>query len=649
MKLSKSNEAKPNFGLQLVLLFLGNSVGVLCWMGALCWMSALSRGEIPALLLAKGLLLSFFIAVCMALGHLRQWSFPRRLLLLFAVLGSGIIIGTPVLLVGMVLIMFFFLIKEILKNRPALMVSDLLLLVFGAFLLSPLSLRGMTYVNFMINNGLLSARINTDVLYHASWAAMLKENFLSSTGLHGLPVFPNHFLSNFLYGSISCWLGESVLESYGTLTALVFIPLLFYALLSAAQCISPAPTRRVFNLRVALLVLCFVGFLGFRRGGLMYRFAHWDSYLVSESYIISLLLLSGFAATFFRRSGSYPVLKGLLWLLLLFCAKISVGAVAFSMLTVQVFCAEKEPWLQKFFKIGIFAVMALYYIKFFSTTVHTGPAVRGNFLDCFILENFSLPNSFPPWVYLALVPVFHFFFPCLALAVTGVTFFNLKKREFCQLKDFLIISATIAVGYFSFLARAMWSGEYYFSNVSMFAALIFLLSYLKLPEEQTEPGRFRNPLRIVYALIFAGGILGGIFNTPFYLLECLKDGRTARRYQPCTVFAPYVKSLQMIRADKSTRGYCIYIAKDQHHFWELFPTHAPLMVPSLSERPALYGLPATNIFDQRFSLHYPQSLVREGEMLRFSREFLLAKTKKLGFAGYIDVRSNAVERVAVKP
>jgi hypothetical protein len=143
-----------------------------------------------------------------------------------------------------------------------------------------------SYTSFDMLARLAAGFVHQDTLYHASLAAMIKHYGVVSTGLHGLVVTPYHAFSHALMAAISMLSGVSVIEVYGVATVVLFAPLLIFSVVAASSMI--ATTRRVplpaaWALTTLILALA---------PSLLQNWAVYDSYFVSESYLIALGLLT---------------------------------------------------------------------------------------------------------------------------------------------------------------------------------------------------------------------------------------------------------------------------------------------------------------------------------------------------------------------
>ncbi|KJC34271.1 hypothetical protein UB31_39510 [Bradyrhizobium sp. LTSP849] len=162
-----------------------------------------------------------------------------------------------------------------------------------------------------------------DTLFHASIANMLVNFGHLSAGLDGFMPMKYHVLSHIWMGSVGVWLGVTTLESYYLTAQIIAIPLLLFSLIMAGLLLRRSAeglSDSALVTLVPLLLLMITDLWG------------WTSYLVSESYFVSLFLLL-FALPLLReiadkRSSLGPPLIALAvaGTLVLF-AKISVGVI----------------------------------------------------------------------------------------------------------------------------------------------------------------------------------------------------------------------------------------------------------------------------------------------------------------------------------
>ncbi|XUJ34913.1 hypothetical protein ACQ5SK_03155 [Bradyrhizobium japonicum] len=118
-----------------------------------------------------------------------------------------------------------------------------------------------------------------DTLYHASIANMLVNFGHLSTGLDGFMPMKYHVLSHIWMGCVGLWLGVTTLESYYLTAQIIAIPLLLFSLIMAGLLLRRSAEGLSDSALVTLIPLLLL---------MIADLWGWTSYLVSESYFISL-------------------------------------------------------------------------------------------------------------------------------------------------------------------------------------------------------------------------------------------------------------------------------------------------------------------------------------------------------------------------
>jgi len=147
-----------------------------------------------------------------------------------------------------------------------------------------LGARGAT-TSFDMIQRMYAGHVHRDTLYDASMAAMIKNYGVVSTGLNGLVETPYHTLSHAIYAAISLATRAPVLEVYGVANVVLLAPLLIFAVV--ACCMTMEVRARLDPVKVWFAVCLLLVFVPRVLG----RWAVWDSFFGSESYLVSLSLL----------------------------------------------------------------------------------------------------------------------------------------------------------------------------------------------------------------------------------------------------------------------------------------------------------------------------------------------------------------------
>ena len=167
-----------------------------------------------------------------------------------------------------------------LRINPTQWGNILLIGLIGAIV----SLGSNTQITFDMLRNVSEGAVHKDTLYHASIAAMIKNYGVVSTGLEGLVETPYHVLSHIMYASISILSGVSVLEVYGVVTGVLFVPLLIFSIVASCVMLEKSLLEKISLLWCVVCGVLVVFPEIFISWGLF------ASYLVSESYMISLSL-----------------------------------------------------------------------------------------------------------------------------------------------------------------------------------------------------------------------------------------------------------------------------------------------------------------------------------------------------------------------
>lgn len=143
-----------------------------------------------------------------------------------------------------------------------------------------------------------SGAIHNDTIFHASISAMIKNYGSVSTGLHGLVETPYHILSHTIVAGFSRISGESILEVYGFIHQVYLLPLFIFSIAFASSRIKEAKNYdALFLVIISILLLLGADYF-------LFRWAFWDSYLLSESYTVSLIIILMSVPSLFQRDIS---------------------------------------------------------------------------------------------------------------------------------------------------------------------------------------------------------------------------------------------------------------------------------------------------------------------------------------------------------
>ncbi len=207
------------------------------------------------------------------------------------------------------------------------------------------------YTSFDMLRRLHAGDVHQDTLFHAAIAAMIKNYGVASTGLHGLVETPYHTLSHTLMAAFSRISGIGVIEVYGVVNWVLFAPILIFCI--SATCVALSRDKPdVVQLAWGLAAICLA-----TAPFLLRRWAIWDSFFVSESYLVSLgLFVAGSTLLYKRCLGISDVLLVGLLASLMSNAKASVGVVFAVLFAARIFFVRSQG---KAWDISAFIVVML--------------------------------------------------------------------------------------------------------------------------------------------------------------------------------------------------------------------------------------------------------------------------------------------------
>jgi hypothetical protein len=369
------------------------------------------------------------------------------------------------------------------------------------------------YTSFDMIPRLHAGSVTQDTLFHASIAAMIKNYGIVSTGLHGLVETPYHAFSHFLMASISFLSGISVIETYGVASWVLFAPLLIFCVVACCAMID----------RSQYLALPLVwGFAALLLTILPYFFnkwAVWDSFYVSESYLVSLgIFLLSFAILFKVRlswldlififvsgilitesKGSVGLIYCGLWFTRLVCVKESSKLSDF---TAFVLSAMTVGWALTRSAVGVSDIFSLNLMQFVVDFSLWGSSLRG-------VHEVLLGGAFPSgglvlWAAAALMTfiIFHFLLSWLVV-LQGIRYNGVW--QVIRLPIVAYSSAAMFAGMFICFSTTIPGGAaYYFSNVALLVSLPAVSVMLALWCERIVIDQRLILTVILIAVIFTG-------------------------------------------------------------------------------------------------------------------------------------------------
>lgn len=676
---------------------------------ASCAFNLVVRGPFiaPASVVRCGLLGLYFFLCLWVLG---DWLKNFGLAFLLALAGLLLLGATGLFILFLAAVaaladgFLYSLYKSFRKNKPALKswligFLEVGLLLFFGVLLGILSNSGYfhwLYVTPSVNTTVQTALVHPDTLYHAGLANMLVNYQVVSMGANGLTPHTYHVFSHLVYGLLARLVELKPLDLYGNGTTQLFIPLLFLVILNFSEELFPRRGRLSFYMTPLLLLSVFWGFIGRVQ---LYQCTGWDSYFVSESYLIFLILLFAFLSYYHRQHN--PLVTAV-FLTMMAASKIS-GLILFPAVllieTLRLPLPRQMPgsfnlwtawlkanlgaWLKWVLRCASFSLLAVVlYVQFFPSTYSS----QGIFEPAFFFNNYfdleTCELQILGGVYPALQISFfyhHFYFVWIGLLLlTALYLWN--PARFIHGVEWLVVWFTfIILGLLSVNLSISGGSGYYISNVGMFLALPVILASANIFSSDTLEIIYRTRMRVVDLLLHGAGqaVLNRAYWRPFWrsaaagvviivctygVLGCFLNGLPlmtlvelprlndrGRGFE--TLMGGYIRQLQAISTDPSTRHYLVYIPKRHTAYWQDVRCERPsFAIPAVSGRPALFGLPLKNcrveILPETGELEFmgstfPAYLAQPEP----TPEQLCEETRRLGFAGYLEVSHEDVTRM----
>lgn len=441
-----------------------------------------------------------------------------------------------------------------------------------------------TYTTFDMMLRMNAGNVHQDTLFHASIAAMIKNYGVSSTGLNGLVSIPYHTLSHALMAFISLFSGVSVLETYGVASWVLFGPLLLFCITAAVAILDRQEAAK--PPLVWGLAACALALLPKALGA----WGVWRSYFLSESYLVSLgLFLLALAHLFKYRLSVADALLAILLAVLLTAAKGSVGAVYAGLWIVRAIFLSKG---QRAVTAGIaaLAVLAvavdaarsaeaasgsmsfsiLAFVRDFSWwgsdvtklghAALSGTAVRFGIIVKALaaVVSFWLFHFLPAWVFVGYVVWRR---GVARAAVSPAVVYSMAS----------VAAGTLIIAFLSIPGGS----AYYFSNISFFVALPFVIVLVALYLQRRFSDTSAN------WLLGAGAACVAIFS----LLGYLQWSVLSRVHRPGPA-SPLIERLVQLR---DSTGDHVVLAAEGSLMNLANPvarcTAQPFVYPAVSERP----------------------------------------------------------------
>ncbi len=526
-------------------------------------------------------------------------------------------------------------------GKCPLLFTSILALAFALLIVSKTNEYGHPFLMAQVPN------IKHDTLFHAAVSSMLKNYSSLSTGLHGILLqFRYYPLSHLIIAATSNITGLSILDAYGLVYTIAYIPFFIFVFLALAQEIAPARSFTESSARVIILYLCFQSYgasVAFEKAAL------WDSYIHSESYLFSLILYAALLAAMYQDRP----FAGLLPHFAIALCKTSVALVSLpSYILYLLFFSKNKASVRLFVALlSLAGVLSLAWL----TSPNVGVSITRWFDFSYVYGRID-PNQ--PVFNLALAILWfyflHFIHALLALALLFITaILNFSSSRFLLLSGITILT-TMVVGALPGVVWTVASGSaFFFSNVAMFAALPILLGmpYPILREKRGFLGLVGSTLVVATLAICSKGSIDSFI---FKGKDSQGSFSPLKRWQELamtqsTAFSSLLKNLIAIQKDPTTRDLLVHIAPSDP-FWNIAISGSchftSFLITALSERPGLFAFPPIGCKTSEVKLYgyiAYQDMLSSNKASPSSEKELLAIAMNLGFHGYIEVNAHDIK------
>lgn len=428
--------------------------------------------------------------------------------------------------------------------------------------------------NFLYKNSLLEGAKNIDAFFHAAIAAMYKNYGISSIGLDGLIPIKYHTLSHKIISGAATLGGFESLAGYAYLYFALGPLLLIFCLAALARQLNSKLQLTYALLGSSLLILAIVALPIFARVAL------WDSFFVSESYLLGLVCFLVSLSILLRwiedgASDLTLLVTSLIFIVLAGLAKGSIGIVGICVF--YIFGITRFRYI-KYWMLVTIASAALYFALMDAATAakQLNPISPFNFIKTFI--NFPFSLSATSWGKGNFFIFFHFLpiWLCFETGIRKAGYLYFKTNEFQ-----VLVSLVIPALFFSLAFDLAGGAAYYFSSIPVLVSLPFLLS--KFPHF-VEAIKFRY---VILLVLLSTVIMEDSIRRKMFV------GSINSRIVPVEGLSPIVRQLQNIR-ENTTINTLIKI-ENPEILVEKIGCNAYWFLPALMERPLIDGLPSKKL------------------------------------------------------
>jgi hypothetical protein len=433
----------------------------------------------------------------------------------------------------------------------------------------------------------LTGSIHSDTLYLSSIASMFSKFGVPSTGLDGIPITYYHTLSNLFLGALARGAEVNIATGYFLGVHIVLMPMLLFSLFKSVNSIIPPQTNWLIS--IIIIPLAILHFISLR---------DWNSYLVSESYALSLTFFM-FGIIYLHEisqnsKGSINTQSIIICCILciaMISAKVSVG--------------------------GIFIAGMFFTILRNKNYSYKNLAVLLIFLPVtwLILSGLILPAAHVSETKLQplhffqtyrLVSNFNFF---IILCGASLCFLGLKRNQelvWNQLILFMLLVSIIP----ALILKIEGGSAYYFLNIGTWLSIVVISKYLILLNYKKQHKIIKNNLSLLFfAPIFL--MLANAYHSKSYSLLNADIANLKSIIAPHEITSSMIDKLNKIgegtpRLPLEILSNKILKLKESNNdmliaytdsMWQQIPygcTRAPFFAPAYLKTPMLMGLRSTN-------------------------------------------------------
>lgn len=429
-----------------------------------------------------------------------------------------------------------------------------------------------------------------DVPFQISVTASLLDFNTTSTMLHGISGFSYHSISHFVIGTMARGANLPIFDAYDVIFFIFFIPLFWVALTVATECVKPIESMKDYWLRSAMLTVVVAELYGISYNGKFALVGLKDIHWMSESMLVSLILLL-LCTTAAINKSRYWIFYSIFSAMLCVLCKVSmipfVGLVALAIMWEQWNYIRIWTPAKQYSLIVVLLALSITSIFYINKFRNSGLNIE---LFDYIKKYGGLNDGLSNIKYLAILTQFfvlHFFSAWLALMLLFLLPKNVHSKKSAQL---ILIGFLFASMLACIFIKLPIMTVVYFTMPSVFFGAVFFVGLCSAAWEEAVSKK----IKIVLCLIFGMGLIGLFVNDIQYHSSKWRglSKNIQKQKAENLPLKPYITYLNKIR-HSGDKNCAVYIPKKETEFWseESYYKVRAMLIPAISERPALYGLP----------------------------------------------------------